>query len=960
MREPRFRVEEAELISLTVPAVSGVGSPSDETSCTKFVSSSLIEYWFQSMGFDLAQVLSDDKHYSPFVCSICQHLVTLDALVTDCAHPFCRSCLGAWANRNGTKVSCPTCERDISGQAKGIKLGFVSVAAEPLRQAQPLAFHVLKLIQVACIDRSKKHHCEWTGDYTDFMGHALKHGAECVARSFIASSLVATSSIVTPPNRKAPGRTDDRPSLLGQRSSSSPSLISAEKSDVDGEEDEKVVGSSDRTPLANLRSFSEKDLGDEAVEPISLNDLMTKKGESQDPRKQAGLPVVSPHVAQRRTSDLNSSFKSEDRSLGSKTSQKAKTKTKRRSSDDRDSDLDVSYSQATDWNMSINSLGGWNNSFSDPIPMETLAEDADEEEDYELEFELDTSEAPPAEKTRKLLDRAEKLKKQANAKFNKGDFTSARSLYTDAIAVMSQLSPQKSPEQSELLSNMHSNRAVTFFREKKFEKCIDDCDKAIDHDPLYDKSWIRKWRALMALGNFDSAYDCLVLAAKTNPESNKIHEELNRCQGDKRLLTEARKLLEKGEFQQAREVLKPFSRSSDNIGLLFLAARADVGLGYTETALEKINKALRFNPTHVEGLELRGHCLFLTGETEKAAHLLQEAYGRNKDNRGIRLELMRCQKTHSSVTKGRSCVKRGRYSEAVDHFSTAIKESGRLPSKAPLFGIIRTERAEAFLLSKKYSEALHDCKEVLDFQPENAPAWSVRAEILIALGKADEGKFELLKIRSTWGWDNPTIDEAYRRIDFELRVLKADDDLMAFVEDLENGRSERILSESAFERRPSRRRVYRKSKSGEEDEESPRGQRERQPSFSDRRPSFSDRRPRDAGDAVKRTRSKERTKDASRKEEGRSRSRPRSRERSGGRQYEKADKHEKPEGSRSASAKRGGFVPPPSIEDLTNDQEHPPSSGKDSRKRPGLERQAQSERGVSDRRARRPGSVKRT
>jgi len=446
----------------------------------------------------------------------------------------------------------------------------------------------------------------------------------------------------------------------------------------------------------------------------------------------------------------------------------------------------------------------------------------------------------------------------------------------------------------------------------------------------------------MALGNIPAAHACLEAASRTVPDSQRILEEFGKCQGDKSLLEEAESLVEKGEYEKAREALKPYSRNTENIGLLLISARADAALGLTESALEKVNKALRFNPMHTEGLEIRGQVLFLSGETEKGAHLLQEAYVRNKDKKSVRSDLIRCQKTHSAATKGRSCVKRGRYFEAVDHFSTSIRESGDVPPKAPLFGILRTERAEAFLLSKSYAEALRDCDDVLNAQNENASAYSVRAEILIALGKADDAKEELEKIRSSWGTDNPTIDEAYRRVDFELRVLKADDELMSFVKDLENGRVD-FSDTLKSSRSPSRRKLGHRSKSRKSldgDNISPRNDR--------------DGRSKGGG----------RTKDdrvASADTAGRRRAD--SGARAGRRSLSKSkllDHRASEKGDSLAANRLGSMVEINGVEEVANGMEYVHGSnrdlmrspnGKDSRRRPPLEKQGESERLLmSDRR----------
>jgi hypothetical protein len=83
---------------------------------------------------------------------------------------------------------------------------------------------------------------------------------------------------------------------------------------------------------------------------------------------------------------------------------------------------------------------------------------------------------------------------------------------------------------------------------------------------------------------------------------------------------------------------------------------------------------------------------------------------------------------------------------------------------------------------------------VINVDTENATAWAIRSEVLIAMGKADEAKDELASIRRTWGRDNPTIDEGYRRVDFELRVQRADDELFNLVAQLQAGTLERVFT----------------------------------------------------------------------------------------------------------------------------------------------------------------------
>jgi tetratricopeptide (TPR) repeat protein len=386
------------------------------------------------------------------------------------------------------------------------------------------------------------------------------------------------------------------------------------------------------------------------------------------------------------------------------------------------------------------------------------------------------------------LDRAEKLKKQANAKLNKGDVAGARVLYGEGLACLPSGGPE-TPEGRELAASLYANRAVTFFREKKFAATVMDCDKSLELDPKHEKSYIRKWRALMALGNFEDAYKCLDDAVRELPNSERLNEELSNAGEQKELLTTVNQLIAAGDYQEARDTLKPLVKTSDNVSLWLAAARADACLGLTESALERVNKVLLFNASHVEGLQVRGYAMFLSGEMENGIGLLKESLEADIENvnRDASELLENCQRTFSAFSKGQARVKRGRYKDAVELFTSSLEDGGTIPKEAPLYGLLLTERAEASLLSHQYEEALEDCSEAIRAKQDNMTAWTVKVEVYFALGRLQEARDELAVVRKTWGAGNETIEEAYKKTDFELRLKRADDDLHRIVAAVESG-----------------------------------------------------------------------------------------------------------------------------------------------------------------------------
>jgi tetratricopeptide (TPR) repeat protein len=383
------------------------------------------------------------------------------------------------------------------------------------------------------------------------------------------------------------------------------------------------------------------------------------------------------------------------------------------------------------------------------------------------------------------LERVEKLKKQANAKLNKGDVGGARQLYGEALDCLP-LTPDTLAGR-ELAASLYANRAVTYFREKKFAATVIDCDKSLDLDPKHDKSYIRKWRALMALGSFDDAYKCLEDAVIMIPDSRRLEEELEAAAEQKDLLTSVNVLIDHREYEDAREMLLPLVKTSDNVSLWLAAARADAYLGLTDSALERVNKVLMFNPKHLEGLQVRGYALFLSGEMEQGVTMLKDSLEVDIDNAEVSSLLQNCQRTFSGFCKGQARVKRGRYKEAVELFTGALEGSDTMPMDSPLYSLLLTERAEASLLNHTHEAALEDCMEAIDLKKDNMTAWTVKVEVYFALGRLQEARDELQDARKTWGAGNDTIEDAFKKTDFELRLQRADDDLRNIAAAVETG-----------------------------------------------------------------------------------------------------------------------------------------------------------------------------
>jgi Ring finger domain len=164
------------------------------------------------MGFDNALVVSREKPSGDLICSICNDLVDLDAVVTtQCSHVHCRLCLTTWFEKSRSET-CPICKHDK----------FVL-----LYHARPTTHRTLRTTRVKCPLSS--HHgimCKWEGQYQNLKTHLLSGtshhcpGDRPIATSTTslnaAAAAAATTTGATSPPTPLPPLPLDPKKLIGR------------------------------------------------------------------------------------------------------------------------------------------------------------------------------------------------------------------------------------------------------------------------------------------------------------------------------------------------------------------------------------------------------------------------------------------------------------------------------------------------------------------------------------------------------------------------------------------------------------------------------------------------------------------------------------------------------------------------------------------------------------------------
>jgi DnaJ family protein C protein 7 len=149
------------------------------------------------MGFQLDNCISEEAHTSEFVCAVCFQLPDIsEAVVTNCAHCFCRGCLSDWFAAQGRgkegngdlsdtqTCACPSCKSVC-------RLSQVST----LKQGQPLAFRVFGKIKVRC--PLHEQDCKWQGHLSEVQAH-LTSSSEHISAATASTSQQNGASVADP------------------------------------------------------------------------------------------------------------------------------------------------------------------------------------------------------------------------------------------------------------------------------------------------------------------------------------------------------------------------------------------------------------------------------------------------------------------------------------------------------------------------------------------------------------------------------------------------------------------------------------------------------------------------------------------------------------------------------------------------------------------------------------------
>lgn len=383
--------------------------------------------------------------------------------------------------------------------------------------------------------------------------------------------------------------------------------------------------------------------------------------------------------------------------------------------------------------------------------------------------------------THRKKQTASMYKDEANSKFASGHFRHAQDMYTKAIDMLVQADDDA--EVQILLSALYANRSATHLMLREFSATVEDASRATEIDPFYVKAYHRKSKALIQLGFFEEAVRVLQEAIRCTAKEKSetlLAKELEEAVLMNNLLLQGNNQLEQKEFASAKasfssllSIAQNFLSQSLEAPIVLLgAARADLGLGLTDSTLRLTLQVLKKNPQSTEAYVVRGQCYLLMTEYDSSISLMKEAMRRDPDSDSLRRALRESISIQALVKEIKEDLFYRRFDQAILKSTEAMETCQMLPPKSQLHGWLHTQRATAYLRLKEFQSALKDCAVVLYSLEDYVDAWLIRFQALHALERHDEVLEMSTELLQKWGANDPQIRKAYETADFEVRKRK--------------------------------------------------------------------------------------------------------------------------------------------------------------------------------------------
>jgi len=270
------------------------------------------------------------------------------------------------------------------------------------------------------------------------------------------------------------------------------------------------------------------------------------------------------------------------------------------------------------------------------------------------------------------------------------------------------------------------------------EKCIFDCNKAIELDPKYVKSFLRRSAGYLSLGKLLEAELDLKKSLEIEPTNNTAKDQLKSVSIVRSLMDRGVAAITEERWSDGlthfREALNTSPNSKDaKLGI----AEALIGLKNYQDAKTLSTSILQGDEENTHGLRIRGTAIYYLGELPAALRIFSNILQLDPDNIKVSKLKRSAQQIERLKEAGNKEFKEGRHEEAIKLYSDALAID---PNLSGVNKLLYSNRATALKSLKKYEEAIDDLSKAIDMDAEYIKAYSKRAQCYLEVGRYEEAE----------------------------------------------------------------------------------------------------------------------------------------------------------------------------------------------------------------------------
>lgn len=327
---------------------------------------------------------------------------------------------------------------------------------------------------------------------------------------------------------------------------------------------------------------------------------------------------------------------------------------------------------------------------------------------------------------------AETLKEAGNKEFKAHNYDKALEKYTMAI--------EYDPNEP----SYYANRAACYLAMKRYNHCVQDCNRTLNLNPDFVKALRRRAQSYMMMGKINLAIgDYRAAVEKENDK--KLVAELHECLKVEQNYKEAKELMNEQRVTEAityiNQILKIVPDWTD-VKILQIECLAKMGCAEkSNEVLVQMSSELSNSP---DIYFLRGIIYLYNDNIDRAKKMFTEGLRFDPDDEKCHNALKNVKKLEHLKEKGNEAIKRGDAQAAVSSYNEALKCD---PLNKTINSILYSNRALAFMKMNKNEEALLDCNKSLELNEKYVKSYLRRAEIKMKMGEFDGALTDYYKIK---------------------------------------------------------------------------------------------------------------------------------------------------------------------------------------------------------------------